>query len=53
MDISNQDLVDGMLTMAQDGMIRIPIKKEETGFLSQVYAEADASAEEGWFAGVG
>jgi len=27
--------------MAQDGVIRIPLKKEQTGFLSQVYAEAD------------
>lgn len=25
--------------MAQDGVIRIPIKKQETGFLSQIYAD--------------
>ena len=34
--------------MAQDGVIRIPIRKEETGFLSQLHADAD---EEIW--GVG
>ena len=28
-----------MLNMAQDGVIRIPIRKEETGFLSQLHAE--------------
>ena len=27
--------------MAQDGVIRIPIKKQETGFLSQIYADKD------------
>jgi len=27
--------------MAQDGVIRIPLKKERTNFLSQIYAEAD------------
>jgi len=33
--ISQQDLIDGMLNnMAQDGVIRIPVKKQETGFLS-------------------
>ena len=42
--LSNQDLVDGMLAMAQDGVIRIPIKKEETGFLSQIYAQADSAS---------
>ena len=42
MDISNQDLIDGMITnMAQDGVIRIPIQKQESGFLTQIYAEAD------------
>ena len=39
--LTTQDLVDGMIeNMAQDGVIRIPLKKEPTGFLSQVYAEA-------------
>ena len=28
-----------MLSMAQDGVIRIPIRKEETGFLSQIHAD--------------
>ena len=33
--LSVQDLVDGMLNnMAQDGVIRIPLKKERTDFLS-------------------
>ena len=42
-DISQQDIIDGMLNnMAQDGVIRIPIKKQETGFLSQIYAESDS-----------
>ena len=27
--------------MAQDGVIRIPLKKEQTNFFSQAYAEAD------------
>ena len=27
--------------MAQDGVIRIPIRKEETGFLSQLHAESE------------
>ena len=39
---SESDLVDSMLTnMAQDGVIRIPLKKEQTNFFSQAYAEAD------------
>ena len=33
--LSMDDLVDGMLNnMAQDGVIRIPLKKERTDFLS-------------------
>jgi len=41
--LSTKEMVDGMLeNMAQDGVIRIPIKKQETGFFSQVGAEADA-----------
>ena len=43
---SQAELIDGIITnMAQDGVIRIPIKKQETGFLSQVYAEADSAAD--------
>ena len=33
-------MIDGMLNMAQDGVIRIPIRKEETGFLSQLHADS-------------
>ena len=40
-----EDLVEGMVNnMAQDGVIRIPLKKERTDFLSQIYAEADPVA---------
>lgn len=28
--------------MAQNGVIRIPIQKQETGYLSQLYANADS-----------
>ena len=30
-----------MLEAAQDGVIRIPLQKQETGFLSQLYAESE------------
>ena len=43
--ISQQDLVDGMLNMAQDGVIRIPLVKKETNYLSQLYAEAETQSE--------
>ena len=39
-----EDLVDGMLAQADNGMIRIPLKKERTDFLSQIYSEADPVA---------
>ena len=42
--LSMEDLVDGMLAQADNGMIRIPLKKERTDFLSQIYAEADPVA---------
>jgi hypothetical protein len=43
--LSTQDLVDGMIqNMAQDGVIRIPLKKERTGFMSQMYAQASAES---------
>lgn len=41
---SQEELMEGMLGMAQNGVIRIPIKKEETGFLSQMYAQSGAEA---------
>ena len=42
--LSMEDLVDGMLAQADNGMIRIPLKKERTDFLSQIYSEADPVA---------
>ena len=39
--LSSQLLIDGMLEAATDGLIRIPIKKQETGFMSQLYADAE------------
>ena len=30
--------------MAQNGVIRIPIKKQETGFKSQIYADASSES---------
>ena len=42
--LSMDDLVEGMLAQADNGLIRIPLKKERTDFLSQIYAEADPVA---------
>ena len=41
---SQQELIDGMLAAAQDGVIRIPIQKQETGYLSQIYAQLNAGS---------
>lgn len=43
-NLTMDDLVDGMLAQAKDGLIRIPLKKERTDFLSQIYTEADPIA---------
>ena len=43
--LTNSALVEGILAnnMGEDGLIRIPIKKDQTGFLSQIYANAESS----------
>ena len=43
LSLGQEDVFQGLMNMAQDGVIRIPITKEETGYLSQLHSQADTS----------
>lgn len=38
LSLGQEDIFQGLMNMAQSGVIRIPIKKEETGYLSQLHS---------------
>ena len=40
LSLGQEDIFQGLMNMAQSGVIRIPIKKEETGYLSQLHSQA-------------